>query len=66
VPRELAVISLADSGYANYCYPRLSTSMLPLHEAGKQAANLLMNTLNGEKVPVNIKLPCTLNIRKSC
>lgn len=65
VPKELAIISLAGDTAAKYTYPALSTCELPLHDLGVRSAEILLESLAGEQLPVNLKLPCELNIRES-
>ncbi len=66
VPQEISVISLAGDNAANYTYPKLSASELPLYELGVNCAQGLIDSLNKPEMPVNLKLPCKLSIRDSC
>lgn len=66
VPQEVAIISLAGDNAAKYTYPRLSTSELPLYELGLKCAQSLIDGINKPEMPVNLKLPCKLQIRDSC
>lgn len=62
VPKEFAVVSLAGSKYADLCYPQLATSNLPLYEAGRKSAMILLENIKQVSIPVNILLPCSLSI----
>ena len=66
VPEDIAVIALAGGGSANFTYPKLSTCDLPLYEAGKKSAQILIDVMHNSELPVNMMLPCVLNIRDSC
>jgi DNA-binding LacI/PurR family transcriptional regulator len=65
VPSEISLISLAGDTIAEYTYPRLTTCDLPLHEMGIKSAQVLLDNLDNDIIPENIKLPCRLNIRES-
>jgi len=65
VPEQLSVIALAGSNFAEVCFPRLSVSELPLYEVGKKSAEVLVDTIQNNALPVNMKLPCTLKVRDS-
>jgi LacI family transcriptional regulator len=65
IPSELSVISLDGSEFADYSFPKLSTSDLPLYEIGEKSASALINTINGLKDPVNLTVSCSLNLRES-
>lgn len=66
IPDEMELISLGGSDFADYTYPMLSTSDLPLHEIGRKSADVLLDLLKNDSLPVNITLPCSLNIRETC
>lgn len=65
VPDEISIIALAGNASANFVYPKLSTCNLPLYEAGKQGADMLIDYINKPNSPVNKILPCTLSLRNS-
>ncbi len=65
IPQEIAVIALGVSSFADFSYPNLTTSELPLLEAGRKGAEVLMDMLANESLPVNVTLPCSLKIRES-
>lgn len=65
VPNDLAVISLAGEAAAEYTFPKLTTCKLPLYEMGVKSAQILLDSLDNEILPVNMKLPCSINIRES-
>ena len=65
VPEQLAVMSLDGSEFADYTFPALSTSDLPLYEIGIKSSEMLMNILNNDAAPEHIMLSCRLNLRES-
>jgi DNA-binding LacI/PurR family transcriptional regulator len=65
VPEELAVISLAGEVFSDYTFPRLTACELPLYEMGIKSAQILLDSLDNEVLPVNMKLPCSLSVRES-
>jgi DNA-binding LacI/PurR family transcriptional regulator len=65
IPEELAVISLDGSEFADYSFPALSTSDLPLYEIGVRSAEMMVNTLDASGITEQILLSCRLNLRES-
>lgn len=68
VPHDLAVVTVGDPPFAAYTIPALTTLALPVEEAGRVAARLLVEWIkNGRPEPAqNIMLECKLKIRESC
>ncbi|WP_439563578.1 LacI family DNA-binding transcriptional regulator [Microcella sp.] len=48
VPDELAIIALQDTWAARYVTPALSTVEMPLEDAGRRAAEMLLSALEGQ------------------
>jgi len=67
-PQDIALVTVGDLSYAAYTTPALTTLAHPVPEAGKQAAQLLLDWLNDKKPvhPRNIMLNFDLKIRESC
>jgi LacI family transcriptional regulator len=68
VPDDIAIIAMGDPPFAAYTIPALSTMVLPVPEAGRRAARILLEALahGQEGSAVQIALSCTLQIRESC
>lgn len=68
VPQDIAVVTVGDPPFAAYTNPALTTMALPVEEAGRIAARLLVDWLkNGRPEPARqITLSCELKIRESC
>lgn len=68
VPNDIAVVTIGDPPFAAYTNPSLTTMALPVEEAGRVGAQLLVDWLkDGPPEPAkNILLSCTLKIRESC
>lgn len=65
IPEELSLISLDGSEFADYSYPSLSTSDLPLYKIGEKSAEALISSINGRLTPINEVLTCSLHLRES-
>ena len=48
IPKEIAIVALANNGFETMSYPKLSTVDLPLEKVGKIAAKQLLESLQGE------------------
>lgn len=66
VPTDVAVMGFDDIEEARFISPPLSTVKQPLQEQGKTAVNVLLNLIDGNKVPKEIFLSTELIIRQSC
>jgi LacI family transcriptional regulator len=68
VPHDVALITVGDPPFAAYTTPALTTMALPVEEAGRIAAHLLVDWLKfGRPEPAReIMLSCELKIRESC
>ncbi|HEX2913268.1 MAG TPA: LacI family DNA-binding transcriptional regulator [Chloroflexia bacterium] len=68
IPNDIAVVTVGDPPFAAFTIPALTTVALPVMEAGKQAARILLEKLKSPKpLPAqNVKLDCTLIVRESC
>ncbi|MDB5082291.1 MAG: hypothetical protein JWP00_4215 [Chloroflexi bacterium] len=68
VPRDIAIVTVGDPPFAAYTTPSLTTMALPVMEAGRIAARLLVDWLKyGRPDPAQkITLPCELKVRESC
>lgn len=66
VPEEVAVIGVSDINIAKYANPPLTTIDISSREMGIEAANLLVQRLNGEQIsPRRVLMPYHLIERKS-
>ena len=68
VPHDLAIVAVGDPAFAAYTIPALTTLSLPIEEAGRVAARMLVQWINGEP-PVcahHVTLSCSLVVRESC
>jgi LacI family transcriptional regulator len=68
IPRELALISIGDPVYAPYLTPALTTLVHPLPEAGRIAAQRLLEEIaSREPLPtLHLALSFELRVRESC
>lgn len=68
IPQEVAVITIGDAPFSAYTYPALTTLALPVVEAGRLAAQLLIGWLK-DGAPQTVTcatLRFDLKIRESC
>lgn len=67
VGEDISVVGFDDWESASYCTPKLTTTRLPLHAIGHDAAEILFRMLEDkEKVQEQIlQIPCEMQIRKS-
>ncbi len=67
IPGDVAVVSCDDIPFAEYLTPPLSTVRVPLAETGRQAVDLLLRSIAGQRVPEKPPLlPVELIVRASC
>jgi LacI family transcriptional regulator len=68
VPDDLAVVTIGDAPFVAYTIPALTTMELPVVEAGRIGATIVVNWLREGKPahPHYINLGFTLHIRESC
>lgn len=68
VPHDIAVVTIGDPPFAAYTTPSLTTMALPVEEAGRVGARLLVDWLkSGPPEPArDILLSCSFKIRESC
>ncbi len=66
VPDEIAVVGFDDIEDSRFTSPPLTTIRQPLDEQGKQAVDLIMAQLQGERVPEILNLSTDLQVRQSC
>ena len=67
-PQDIALVTVGDLSYAAYTTPTLTTLAHPVPEAGKLAAQLLLDWLDSRKPthPQRIMLNFNLKVRESC
>jgi LacI family transcriptional regulator len=68
VPSDLALVAIGDPPFAAYTYPALTTVALPVQDAGRRAAHLLLDWIrNGQPDRAQqITLNCSLVVRETC
>jgi LacI family transcriptional regulator len=67
IPGDFGVAGFDDIIISQYLAPPLTTVKVQIMEIGKQAANLLMNRMEGDHSKIkNIKISTELVIRNSC
>lgn len=66
IPDDLSIAGFDNRDISRYLYPSLTTMNLPLRDIGKQAFNMLLESINGDsKNPQQIVLPCQVIKRDS-
>ncbi len=65
VPRELGVISLDNELYAPYVYPSLTTVDEPLYDIASKATDIVIESINKDKVLKKLEIPPLLTVRES-
>lgn len=65
VPEDIAVVGFDDYERSAYCSTPLTSINQQIPEQGYKAAQLLLESINGEKVPANTVLESTAIIRES-
>ena len=68
VPQDIAVVAIGDPPFAQYTIPALTTLALPMPEAGRRAAHILLDWLtNGKPARAQrITLSFAFTARESC
>jgi LacI family transcriptional regulator len=68
VPEDISVITVGDSPFAAYTVPALTTLALPVQEAGREAAQILLESFtHGKSISAaKITLKCRPQLRESC
>lgn len=69
IGRDISIIGYDNMALADYLRPSLTTSEIPLSGIGKKAAEILLDTLKGEKNRAQpaqvVRMPCTMIERRS-
>jgi DNA-binding LacI/PurR family transcriptional regulator len=67
VPDDVSIVGFDDIPLASYFDPPLTTLRQPMQESGRQAARLLVETIqNPQRTPEQISIPARLVERASC
>ena len=66
VPEDVSVVGFDNTPLSQVVTPLLTTVPWRMYERGRQAAKLMLATLNGESVPAQVLLPTRLIVRQSC
>jgi DNA-binding LacI/PurR family transcriptional regulator/anti-anti-sigma regulatory factor len=66
VPDEVAVVGFDDDSRAVCSTPPLTTTRLPAHEIGRQAAEVVLAQMAGEQVPERTIVSPKMIVRRSC
>ncbi|MDO9066800.1 MAG: substrate-binding domain-containing protein, partial [Chloroflexota bacterium] len=67
VPGDFAIIGVGGSDYCPLLSPPLTTVRLPVEEAGRCAAEMLLEMMaGGQSGGQRVVLPCPLIVRESC
>ncbi len=68
LPQEMAVVAVGDPPHMAYTYPALTALELPIVEAGRVAARILVNWIRNGKPEYaqRVLLSCKLRVRQSC
>jgi LacI family transcriptional regulator len=65
IPQDISVVSFDDSVIARILDPELTTVAIPAHAVGEQAFLLLLEVLEGGRMPARHSVPLKLVIRES-
>jgi LacI family transcriptional regulator len=66
-PEDFRLVSFDDYPWLGVFHPKLTTVELPKHQLGSEAAELLIQRINGSRKPAGVrKLQPELRIRESC
>jgi len=65
IPEDVSVVGCDDLELAFYITPPLTTVAVPAYELGKTAMEVMVDSLNGNKVPSLKILPTELKVRES-
>lgn len=66
VPDQVAVTGFDDREESASVIPPLSTVRHPMHQVGRQAAEMLLDLLAGKRVPERVVFPTEMVVRQSC
>ncbi|TET54098.1 MAG: LacI family transcriptional regulator, partial [Anaerolineales bacterium] len=66
VPHDVLVAGFDDTEESRAAVPSLTTARQPTRELGRQATEMLLALLAGEKAPEQVVLPTRLIVRQSC
>jgi LacI family transcriptional regulator len=66
VPEDIAIIGFDDIEMAQYASTPLSTLRVHTNEMGRIGVKLLLERLNGRKLPLKVTVPTELVLRESC
>lgn len=66
IPTDISIVGFDNRDISKYLIPPLTTMNLPLQEIGKQAFQVLMESMNNENLdPKQVTLPCDIVLRQS-
>ena len=66
IPHDIAVTGFDDAEESSYVTPPLTTVRQPLYQIGMQAAEMILDCIEGIDVPRRVFLPTDVIIRQSC
>ncbi|MBN1659881.1 MAG: substrate-binding domain-containing protein [Anaerolineae bacterium] len=66
VPDMVALVGFNDVLESRFVTPPLTSVRLPFYEQGRRAVEMLLDLLNGDRVPERVVLPASLRVRQSC
>lgn len=68
VPQDMALVAVGDPPHMAFTYPALTALELPIMEAGRVAARILVNWIRNGKPEYaqRVLLSCKLKVRQSC
>jgi signal transduction histidine kinase/DNA-binding LacI/PurR family transcriptional regulator len=66
VPYDIAVTGFDDTEESGYATPPLTTVRQPLYQIGAQAAEMILDLIDGREMSSRVFLPTELIIRQSC
>jgi LacI family transcriptional regulator len=66
VPSDIAIVSFDDIEMAEFCSTPLTTVKVHTKEMGQTGVKLLLDRINGRKLPLKVTVPTELVIRQSC
>ena len=66
VPEDVAIIGFDDIEMSSYVRPALTTVRIPAKILGQFGADLLVNGLSDNSLPIRVTVPTSLIVRESC
>ncbi|MBY8981892.1 MAG: substrate-binding domain-containing protein [Candidatus Lokiarchaeota archaeon] len=66
VPKDVAVVGFDNVSRSYLCNPPLTTVHQPMYEQGRKSLELLIDIIEGKKVPEKVKLHTEVIYRRSC